>query len=197
MIRSRPTRIAFAAMILATACSPAWSHTEIGSAGSFGAGFAHPLSGLDHIMVMVAAGLWSAQKGGRALWAWPATFVGTMLVGCVLGIAGLPVPIVEPIILASILTLGVLTAAAADIPVLAGAIIIGCFAFFHGHTHGTEIQEATGRLEYLTGFVLATALLHGAGIGMGLLPGQRFRCIARLAGAAIATTGLSLIVGAV
>lgn len=105
MVKSKPARIAFAAITLIAACGPASSHTVVGSAGSFAAGFAHPLSGLDHIMVMVAVGLWAAQKGGLALWTWPAAFVGLMLAGDVLGIDGVPVPFVEPIILASVLTL--------------------------------------------------------------------------------------------
>ncbi|MER9587065.1 HupE/UreJ family protein, partial [Mesorhizobium sp. M0276] len=132
-----------------------------------------------------------------ALWAWPAAFVGLMLAGGALGITGVPVPFVEPVILASIVALGLLVAAAVDLPVTAGAIIIGFFAFFHGHAHGTEIPETARGFEYVTGFVLATALLHGAGIGLGLLPGRRFRGLVRLAGAATAAAGLGLMVGAV
>ncbi|ESW70565.1 protein hupE [Mesorhizobium sp. LSJC285A00] len=131
------------------------------------AGFAHPLFGLDHVTVMVAVGLWAALKGGRALWAWPAAFVGLMLAGGVMGVAGVPVPFAEPAILASIVALGLLIAAAVDLPVATGAGIIGLFAVFHGHAHGTEIPETAGGLEYLAGFALATALLHGAGIGLG------------------------------
>lgn len=173
------------------------SHTGVGLANSFAASLAHPLFGLDHIMVMVAVGLWAALKGRRALWAWPAAFVSLMLAGGALGIAGVPVPFVEPVILASIVALGLLIAAAVDLPVAAGAVIIGFFALFHGHAHGTEIPETAGGLEYLAGFAFATALLHGIGIGLGLLPGRRFRGLVRLAGAATAVAGLGLMVGAV
>ncbi|MER9587172.1 HupE/UreJ family protein, partial [Mesorhizobium sp. M0276] len=132
-----------------------------------------------------------------ALWAWPAAFVGLMLAGGALGITGVPVPFVEPGILASVVALGLLVAAAVDLPVAAGAGIIGLFAVFHGHAHGTEIPETAGGLEYLAGFALATALLHGAGIGLALLSGQRFRWLVRLAGVATAAGGLGLMVGTV
>ncbi|TIM04508.1 HupE/UreJ family protein [Mesorhizobium sp.] len=196
MTRSKSTRIVFVAIMLASACKPALSHIGVGSANSFAAGLAHPLFGLDHMMVMVAVGLWATLRGGRALWGWPVAFLSLMLVGSALGIAGVPVPFVEPVILASIVGLGLLIAAAVDLPVAAGAIMIGFFAFFHGHAHGTEILETAGGLEYVTGIVLATACLHGAGLGLGLLPGQRFRGIVRLAGAATAATGLGLMLGA-
>ncbi|WP_435528507.1 HupE/UreJ family protein [Mesorhizobium shangrilense] len=196
MIISKTTKLAFVAIMLASACKPALSHIGVSSANSFAAGFAHPLFGLDHIMVMVAVGLWAALKGGRALWAWPAAFVGLVLAGGALGIAGVPVPFVEPVILASIVVLGLLVAAAADLPVATGAVIIGLFALFHGHAHGTEIPETAGGLEYLAGFALATALLHGVGIGLGLA-GRRFRALVQLAGAATAAVGLGLIFGAV
>ncbi|TIQ34102.1 MAG: HupE/UreJ family protein [Mesorhizobium sp.] len=197
MIRSNPTKLAFVAIMLAAACKPALSHIGVGSANSFAAGLAHPFFGIDHIIVMVAVGLWAALKGGRALWALPAAFVSLMLAGGALGIAGVPVPLVEPVILASIVALGLLIATAVDLPVATGAVIIGFFALFHGHAHGTEIPETAGGLEYLAGFALATAFLHGAGIGFGLLPGQRIRGLVRLAGAATAVAGLGLMVGAV
>jgi urease accessory protein len=186
-----------AAAALAALAAPAHAHVGVGATTSLGAGFAHPLSGLDHIAAMVAVGLWAALKGGRAVWVWPAAFVGVMLVGGALGIAGVAVPLVEPGILASVVALGLLVALAADLPVAAGAAIIGVFALFHGHAHGAEIPETAGGLEYLAGFAIATALLHGAGIGAGLLVGAHSRGLVRLAGAATAALGLGLIVGAV
>lgn len=197
MTKSKSSRLAFVVIMLAAACKPALSHIGVGSATSFAAGLAHPLFGIDHILVIVAVGFWAALKGERALWAWPAAFLGLMLAGGELGIVGVSVPFVEPVILASIVALGLLVAAAVDLPVAIGAVIIGFFALFHGHAHGTEITETAGGHEYLAGFALATALLHGAGIGLGLLSGRRFRGLVQLAGAATAAAGLGLIVGAV
>lgn len=190
-------RTLIAAAALAVLSAPAQAHVGIGAATSLSAGFGHPFSGLDHMAAMVAVGLWAALKGGRAVWAWPAAFVGVMLAGGALGIAGVALPLVEPGILASVVVLGLLVALAVDLPVAAGAAVIGLFALFHGHAHGAEIPETAAGLDYLAGFALATALLHGAGIGAGLLVGARFRGGVRLAGAATAAIGLGLIAGAI
>lgn len=186
-----------AAVALAVFSAPAHAHLGTVPTPFFGAGVAHPLSGLDHIAAMVAVGLWAALKGGHAVWVWPAAFVGVMLVGGGLGIAGVALPFVEPGILASVVALGLLVALAIDLPVAAGAAIIGVFALFHGHAHGAEIPETAGGLEYLAGFAVATALLHGVGLGAGLLLEPRFRSLARLAGAATAAVGLAMIAGVV
>ena len=122
-------------------------------------------AGLDHVTVMVMVGLWAALKGGRALWVWPAVFVGVMLVGGALGMEGAPVPFVEPGILASVVALGLLVALAVDLPVVVGAGILAVFALFHGHAHGSEVAETLNGVEYMAGFALATAALHLAGIG--------------------------------
>ena len=195
MIRSKSARLAFVTILLAVACKPALSHVGGGSANSFAAGLAHPLFGLDHIIAMVAVGLWAALKGGRALWAWPAAFVGVMLAGSALGIAGVPIPLVEPVILASVVLLGVVVAAAIDPPVATGAVIIGFFALAHGNAHGTEIPETARGVEYLAGIALATALLHGSSIGFGSVAVRRFRGIVQIIGAVAAMYGL--IIGAV
>jgi urease accessory protein len=184
-----------AATGLGRAASPAFAHVGIGSTTSFVAGFTHPLFGLDHVTVMIAVGLWAALKGGRALWAWPAAFVGVMLVGGALGMAHVPVPFVEPGILASVVALGLLVAVAADLPIGIGAVIIGAFALFHGHAHGSEVPENTGGLEYVAGFALATAGLHTVGIGLALGLGSRFRGLVRAGGALCAMIGLGLAVG--
>ena len=168
-------------MLLPTA---AFAHVGIGSTASFAAGVAHPFSGLDHITVMVAVGLWAALKGGRSLWVWPATFVGVMLIGGALGMAHVPVPFVEPAILASVVALGLLVALAVDLPLWTGALIIGAFAVFHGHAHGSEVAENVGGLEYMAGFALATATLHAIGIGFGLAMNRvQARAVIRVAGA--------------
>ncbi|TIT58492.1 MAG: protein hupE, partial [Mesorhizobium sp.] len=161
------------------------------------AGFTHPLSGLDHMTVMLAVGLWAALKGGKAIWAWPAAFVGIMLAGAALGMAHLPLPFVEPGILASVVALGLLVALAVDLPVSAGVAIIGLFALFHGHAHGTEVPENAGGLEYMAGFAIATVLLHAIGIAAGFGLGMRFRGVAPIVGAACAAIGVGLVFGVV
>jgi urease accessory protein len=161
------------------------------------AGLAHPFSGADHILAMLAIGLWGVVAGGRAMWAWPAAFVAMVLVGFAAAILGLHVPFVQPAIVSSIVVLGLLVAFAVQAPLWSGAVIAGLFAFFHGHAHGTEAAAAgVGLVVYASGFSVATAALHAVGIGAGLL-------IARLAGepllrttgALVAVGGLALIAG--
>jgi urease accessory protein len=188
--------IAIAALITCAA-SPAFAHVGAGSTASFAAGVAHPLSGLDHITVMIAVGLWAALKGGRALWVWPASFVGVMLVGGAIGMAHVALPLVEPGILASVVALGLLVALAVDWPVWLGALLIGVFAIFHGHAHGSEVAENIGGIEYMAGFALATATLHGIGIAFALLMQRAaLRPLIRVAGAACVLIGVGLIGGA-
>ena len=148
--------------------SPAIAHPSSASTASFSAGIAHPFSGLDHIAVMVAVGLWAALKGGRALWMWPVTFISVMLFGAVLGMARVAVPFVEPGILVSVVALGLAVTFAIDLPIIVGAAIIGVFAFLHGHAHGTEMTETINGLEYMAGFVVATATLHALGMSLAL-----------------------------
>jgi urease accessory protein len=186
----------FAAGLMVLA-APAYAHVGAGETNSFGAGFTHPFLGLDHITVMVAVGLWAALKGGRALWVWPATFVSVMLVGGALGMAQVPVPFVEPGILASVVALGLLVALAVDLPIWTGGLIIGLFAIFHGHAHGTEVPAAVSGIQYMAGFAAATALLHALGISGALVLGKRHREIVRVAGAACALIGLALVAGVV
>jgi urease accessory protein len=188
-------RLCLSAILLLAASIPAYAHVGIGTTSSFTAGFMHPLSGLDHMTVMIAVGLWAALKGGKAVLAWPAAFVGVMLVGGVAGMLHMPLPFVEPGILASVVALGLLVALAVDLPVSAGVAIIGLFALFHGHAHGTEVPENAGGLEYMAGFAIATAALHATGIAAGLGLGIRFRGLARAAGAACAAVGLGLVFG--
>lgn len=197
MIPASTNRTTLAAILFLSAAMPAYAHVGAGSTSSFAAGFAHPLSGLDHMTVMVSVGLWAALKGGKAVLAWPLAFVGVMLAGAVLGMLHVPVPFVEPGILASVVALGLLVALAIDLPVSAGVAIIGLFALFHGHAHGTEVPEKAGGLEYMAGFAVATALLHGIGIAAALGLGLRFRGLVRAAGAACAAVGVGLVFGVV
>lgn len=187
------------AAALTLVASPAFAHLNPAEHGSFAAGFSHPLTGVDHILVMVAVGLWATMLGGRALFAVPAAFVGVMLLGFISALVGLPVPFVEPVILSSVVALGLLVASALPMSALTGAIIVGFFAFFHGHAHGSEIGGAAF-LTYGAGFALATALLHAAGIGIGLtagrfLSGEKGRIALRIAGGATALGGVLMIAG--
>ncbi|RWE40138.1 MAG: protein hupE [Mesorhizobium sp.] len=190
-------RLCLSAILLVAAAMPAYAHVGIGTTSSLMAGFTHPLSGPDHLTVMLAVGLWAALKGGKAIWAWPAAFVAVMLAGAALGMAHVPLPFVEPGIMASVVALGLLVALAVDLPVPAGVAIIGLFALFHGHAHGMEVPENAGGLEYMAGFATATVLLHAIGIAAGLGLGMKFRGVARIAGAACAAIGIGLAFGVV
>jgi urease accessory protein len=191
----KPTRPLVLAAGLSLLAAPAYAHVGVGGTSSFVAGIGHPLSGLDHLTVMVAVGLWAALKGGRALWAWPVAFVTVMLAGGAIGMADAPVPFVEPGILASVVALGLLVALAVDLPVWAGGIVIGVFALLHGHAHGSEVPQTANGFEYMAGFALATAGLHLIGIASALALGPRYRRFVRLAGTGCALIGVGLAVG--
>ncbi len=180
-------------VILLLSGAGAYAHVIPGDVRGFGSGFAHPLSGLDHILAMVAVGLWAAQLGGRARWLVPASFVGVMALGGALAMAGLRVPFTEEGIMLSVLVIGILIAVAARFPLVASMAMVGLFAFFHGHSHGTEMPANAIGYAYGAGFVLATALLHATGITIGL-GAQRFSRlpVIRFAGAAIAVAGACL-----
>lgn len=181
--------------------SIACAHTGIAGIGGFMHGLAHPFSGLDHICVMLAAGLWAAQMGGRAVWAVPLTFVGVMALGGMLPMLGVGLPFVEQGIILSVLMLGILVAASIRLPLWSGSGIVALFALWHGYAHGAEMPEPASAIAYAPGFVLATASLHIAGIAFGLgmqrLPvlssveGARERVV-HLAGAGIALCGVYL-----
>ena len=180
-------------VLLALTADPAFAHVSAGSTASFAAGVAHPLTGVDHIAVMLAVGLWAALKGGRALWVWPATFVGMMLIGGALGMAHVPLPYVEPAILASVVALGILVMLAIDLPVWAGPLVIGAFAVFHGYAHGSEVAEAVSGAQYMAGFAVATGSLHAFGIGFALLMNRiHARALVRVAGFGCVLLGLGL-----
>jgi urease accessory protein len=188
--------LALATVAFAATTAPAFAHLNPAEHGSFMAGFSHPLFGLDHILVMVAVGLWAAQIGGRALWCVPLAFVATMAVGFGLAVAGIDLPFVEPAILASVVALGLLVAMAVRLDTAMSMAIVAVFALFHGHAHGGELGAA-GALPFGVGFVIATALLHAAGIGLGLgiarLSGSGI--VARIIGGLTALAGLALAFG--
>jgi urease accessory protein len=187
-----------AVLWLAAAATAAQAHPAIGAADSFIARYAHPLSGLDHIAVMLAVGVCAALKGGRAFWIWPAAFIGVVLVGTLLAMAQLPLPFVEPAILASLVVMGLVVAMAVNLPFWIGAALIGACALFHGHAHGAEMPETVGQLGYMTGFVVTTAALHLAGIAITLyLSRRRLLPLIRATGAACALIGVAMGVGAI
>ena len=177
---------------------PSLAHAHVSPDHTNGAlsGLSHPLLGLDHILAMLAVGLWAAQLGGRATWLVPATFVGLMTVGGTLGMAGFTLPFVEEGILVSVLMLGVLITASVRLPLAVSMGVVGLFAIFHGHAHGTEMQLGLSGLGYGLGFILTTAGLHACGIGLGRLAQHQSRTpLLRFAGAAIALVGLWLCLG--
>jgi urease accessory protein len=158
----------------------------------FVSGLVHPLTGWDHLLAMVAVGLWAAQLGGRARWALPATFVGVMIVGATAGIMGLRPPGVEIGILASVLVLGVAVASAARLPLGAGLALVALAGLAHGLAHGAEMPLQADSLRFLAGMVTATAGLHAAGLAVGSAAGRRSTALVRWAGAGIAAAGLLL-----
>lgn len=155
-------------------------------------GFVHPLTGLDHLLAMIAVGLWASQIGRRALWAVPLSFVGCMSLGGIAEFAGISIPLVEPGILASLFVFGLLIAIGFQWPTWAAATIAGLFAICHGAAHASEMAAGESAIVYSIGFVLATSLLHLAGIGLGLLASRSFTPIAvrSLGGAVIAAAFL-------
>lgn len=183
-------------VVLATA-TIAHAHSAEGVASGFLSGFTHPLFGWDHVVAMVAVGLWGAFLGAPAIWLLPIVFPLVMAGGAALGIAGIPVPSVEVGIAASAVVLGIMVAAAARPPLWIAALIVGAFAIFHGHAHGTELPEAADALAYAIGFVVGTGLLHLIGIAFGLLSQWDWgRLAVRTAGGAIAVAGMAFLTGA-
>lgn len=192
--RKKRTGAAFLrAALLAIAAAPvvALAHEETGQAAGILAGLAHPVSGLDHVLAMIAVGLWGAQLGAPAVWVLPVTFPLVMAFGGFLGLLGIPLPGVEIGIALSAMLLGLAVAGEARPPLAVAAVLVGFFAVFHGHAHGTELPEGQSGLMYSIGFVVATGCLHATGIAIGLIhkwPAGRIAL--RVAGAGIAVAGI-------
>ena len=181
--------------ILLLAASPAMAHTGLAE-GGFISGFTHPLFGWDHVIAMVAVGMWGAFLGPPALWLLPVVFPLVMAFGGAMGIAGVPLPAVETGIALSGIVLGLVVAFAFRAPLWLAAVICGIFAIFHGHAHGAELPSAANPYAYAMGFVIATGLLHLAGIAFGaliLIP--RGQWIVRGAGVVIAAIGTAFLTG--
>ncbi len=186
--RTGHVALAGAAVLLA---SPVWAHEQQGQAAGFLTGLHHPVSGLDHVLAMVAVGLWGAQLGAPAIWLLPVTFPMVMAFGGFLGLLAVPLPGVEIAIAASAILLGVMVAWEARPPLWLAAVVVAFFAVFHGHAHGTELPAGESGLLYSVGFVVATGCLHAAGITIGLIHRWAWGRIAlRIAGAAVAAAGM-------
>ena len=176
------------------AATPALAHTGDVMGGFFG-GLAHPVLGLDHVAAMVAVGLWGAVLGSPAIILLPVVFPLVMAIGGALGIFGVPLPGTEIAIAASAVLLGLAVALAAKPPLWIAVLLAGLFAVFHGHAHGAELPAGVDAVAYCAGFVVATGLLHLAGIALGLL--SRWpsgRIAVRGAGGAIALAGVAFLV---
>lgn len=191
--RCVPLRVSWtgATVVALLVAAPASAHGESSVTGGFLSGFAHPLNGLDHLLAMVAVGLWGAFLGRPLVYVLPVIFPSVMAVGGILGMMGVAAPPVELGIALSVLLLGGLIAAAQPLPIPAASMIVGLFAIFHGFAHGQELPATADPVGYSAGFVLSTGLLHVTGIGLGLLtqlPGP-LRLVPRWLGGMIALAG--------
>jgi urease accessory protein len=169
----------------------AFAHVGQGAAAGFLTGFLHPLSGLDHMLAMVAVGLWGAQLGAPAIWVLPVAFPLVMAMGGMLGLIGVPIPGIEYGIAASAILLGAAVTFEVRPPIVMAALLVGAFAIFHGHAHGTELPSGQSALLYSMGFVIATGCLHAVGIGIGAVHRWKWgEKLLRAAGAVVAIGGV-------
>jgi urease accessory protein len=192
---ARDIRVRLTAAFALT-CWPllSWAHAEAGRADGLLAGLQHPVSGLDHVLAMVAVGLWGAQLGAPAIWLLPLTFPLVMAFGGMLGLMGVPLPGAEVGIALSALVLGLAIVTAWRPALWVAAAVVGFFAIFHGHAHGTELPAGANGLAYSLGFVAATGALHACGIGIGLI--QRWssgQLVLRATGAGVAAAGAAFL----
>lgn len=178
--------------VFAVAVPAAWAHGQGAHTHDAGllAGMLHPFSGFDHLLAMIAVGLWAAQQGGRALWALPLSFVGAMAIGAALGMTGTAIVGMEIVIALSVLALGVLVALRRQVLLPLAAALTGLFALFHGMAHGQEMPLAASAWGYALGMLAATALLHAAGVFAGIKVRQWYL---GLTGAAISLAGFGLL----
>jgi urease accessory protein len=180
-----------AAVLVLLCASPAFAHAQKGEAVGFLTGFLHPISGVDHVLAMIAVGLWGAQLGSPALWLLPVAFPMVMAVGGLLGLMGVPLPGIEYGIALSAILLGAAVMFELRPPLGIAAALVGFFAIFHGHAHGTELPAGQSAVLYSIGFVIATGCLHAVGIAIGGIHrwpwGQK---LLRAAGALVSMGGL-------
>jgi urease accessory protein len=179
------------ALLAALWMQSALGHDLQGEAEGFLRGFLHPLSGADHVLAMIAVGLWGAQLGAPAIWVLPVAFPLVMAMGGMLGFLGVPIPGVEYGIAASAIVLGAAVAFEVRPALVFAALVVGCFAIFHGHAHGTELPAGQSALLYSMGFVIATGCLHAVGIGIGTVHRRAWgRQLLRGAGTVVAAGGV-------
>ena len=189
-------RVTCAMVLLAVLAPSAQAHGDHGMAGGFWSGVLHPVTGWDHVIAMVAVGLWGAFLGRPAVWVLPVIFPMVMAFGGALGVLGVPLPHVETGIALSAIVLGMMVAAAARVPIIWAGLLVGLFAIFHGHAHGTELPGAVNPFAYALGFVVATGCLHVLGILFGLLSRWKEGELAvRTGGAVVAAGGLAFLTG--
>ena len=187
--------------LLALCLTPtvAFAHVGAGSTSGFVHGFMHPLSGLDHQLAMILVGMFAYQLGGRALWLVPLTFVGVMALGGFLGVMGVEAPFVEIGIALSVVVLGAIVAFGVKAPVAIAMGLVGLFAIFHGHAHGSEMPLDASGVEFGLGFMMATSVLHAIGIGIGFAIGMSSKALGdnvyRVAGGAASVAGVGLLLG--
>ena len=175
----------------------AWAHVDGGEAGGFLTGLQHPVSGLDHVVAMLAVGLWGGQLGAPAMWLLPVVFPMMMAGGGMLGLVGIPIPGVEIGIAVSAVILGFMVLTEARLKIQLAMVIVAFFAIFHGHAHGTELPAGQSGLLYSIGFVSATGCLHGMGIALGIIhKWQAGRLALRGAGSIICAAGIYFLVRA-
>ncbi|MBP2448307.1 nickel permease HupE [Rhizobium leguminosarum] len=180
---------------IATVPGVANAHIGLHTDGTL-AGLSHPFSGLDHILAMVAVGFWAATLGGSARWIVPSAFVAVMAIGGVMGIYGVPLPMMETGIALTVAMLGVLVAFEVKVPTPVAAAIVGVCALFRGHAHGSELPAMSHAGGYVMGFLAATIILHVAGITLASLRfGKAGQIVARVAGVGVALAGAALLAG--
>ena len=194
--RISPSQLGLLVFALALMTSPAFAHSEQGVAIDFWGGFTHPIFGPDHVVAMVAVGLWGAFLGAPAIWVLPVVFPLVMAFGGALGVVGMPLPGVETGIAVSAIMLGAMVALAATPPLWIAAVLVGAFAIFHGHAHGAELPIGADAVAYSMGFVMATGMLHLTGIAFGgLSHWPAGRVAVRAVGGVIALIGFAYLGG--
>lgn len=192
----RTGKVALLTCMLLSISSIAFGHEGAGIAGGFYSGFLHPILGWDHVAAMVAVGLWGAFLGNPAIWLLPVIFPLVMAFGGALGVMGIPIPSVETGIAISAIVLGGMVAFAVRPPLWVASVLVGAFAIFHGHAHGTELPSAANPLAYSAGFVISTGLLHLCGIALGLLVlVPKGKMVVQTCGVIISLAGVGFLTG--